>query len=977
MATSAAPKLISRTANPAIPSDNFVKPTRLTHAEIDGNFKSLANAIAQIIQLNESGVTPHTHDYAPNTSPDFDGVPTAPTAAKDTNTDQIATTAFAQGVISGYSSIGVNTSRNTLLTDLQVSDVAITFTGALTTDVNIIFPKTFKRFWILSNRTTGGFKLTVKHQDGVGVEITANTRNIVFSSGSGIYEAINDFDSVALTGVPTAPTADVNTNNTQIATTEFVQKIATGYVSKTITDSILTLDEATGSRFYTLTNEEAASAFIRFGGTLTSDVIILLPSTFKRLWGVSNATTAASGAFTVTIKHTLTGTGTLINRLTRNLVYSDGTSVLEAFTDFYSVALTGTPTAPTAAAGTNDTQIATTEFVQTVVAGVIAGTESVPNASTTVAGKIMLALATDTSSTNKAITPAILSAALSTKSASSHTHSIANVTGLTDALAGKADSSHTHSTLAPLSSPNLTGTPKAPTAAAGTNNTQIATTAYVVDAISGYAIKSLSGHAANATITLTDAEVFNPFILLSGTITSNVTLVIPNLLNKIWMISNQTTGSFTITLRKALASGSLSTGSVTLETGERKTVYITDTDIGDVLAKYAPLASPTLTGTPRAPTATAGTDSTQIATTGFVNSVVKGYLNKTDLTGGTVILTADEAANAVLSFSGTLTGNLIVQLPSGSDRLWSVSNATTGGSSATVGGVTTVTPYTLTLRRGASGTTVRVAQGKRNLVFMSSSGMYDAFNDFESIALTGNSTAVTQDAGNNSTRIATTAFVAAGLATKAASTHTHTIANVTGLSDALTAKAALASPSFAGTPSAPTPASDSNSERLATTEFVKKIKVRNLSFSAYYNGSTPTNTWSGVSLNDTDQRVTWNDVSYLTPIDTASTILGVAGVNVSQQTAYSGGDNTQDGIMTCRVLIQCFNPAGNVIAERELSTHCQIYRRRGSSVSVPFSFNAPSNLSRVVIGVYCYVSLNYAHAVLANNLNITALLISN
>ena len=51
----------------------------------------------------------------------------------------------------------------------------------------------------------------------------------------------------------------------------------------------------------------------------------------------------------------------------------------------------------------------------------------------------------------------------------SHNHTIANVDGLQSALNAKAS----------LSSPTLTGTPKAPTADSGTNTTQIATTAFV------------------------------------------------------------------------------------------------------------------------------------------------------------------------------------------------------------------------------------------------------------------------------------------------------------------------------------------------------------------------------------------------------------------------------------------------------------------------------------------------------------------
>lgn len=46
------------------------------------------------------------------------------------------------------------------------------------------------------------------------------------------------------------------------------------------------------------------------------------------------------------------------------------------------------------------------------------------------------------------------------------------------------------------------------------------------------------------------------------------------------------------------------------------------TTVTNALALKAPLASPALTGTPTAPTAPAGTNNTQIATTAFVNSVL-------------------------------------------------------------------------------------------------------------------------------------------------------------------------------------------------------------------------------------------------------------------------------------------------------------------------------------------------------------------
>ena len=56
----------------------------------------------------------------------------------------------------------------------------------------------------------------------------------------------------------------------------------------------------------------------------------------------------------------------------------------------------------------------------------------------------------------------------------------------------KGDHVHpTDTSRAPLASPEFTGTPKAPTAAAGTNNTQVATTAFVKNAVDGITPESL------------------------------------------------------------------------------------------------------------------------------------------------------------------------------------------------------------------------------------------------------------------------------------------------------------------------------------------------------------------------------------------------------------------------------------------------------------------------------------------------------
>jgi hypothetical protein len=132
-----------------------------------------------------------------------------------------------------------------------------------------------------------------------------------------------------------------------------------------------------------------------------------------------------------------------------------------------SPALTGTPTAPTAAPATNTTQIATTAFVQAALSGAGMGDMSKSVYDTTNNGKV------DVAETAEAVPWTGVTGKPSTFAPATHAHVTSDITGLDAALAAKA----------PLASPALTGTPTAPTAAGGTNSTQLATTAFVAAAI--------------------------------------------------------------------------------------------------------------------------------------------------------------------------------------------------------------------------------------------------------------------------------------------------------------------------------------------------------------------------------------------------------------------------------------------------------------------------------------------------------------
>lgn len=67
------------------------------------------------------------------------------------------------------------------------------------------------------------------------------------------------------------------------------------------------------------------------------------------------------------------------------------------------------------------------------------------------------------------------------------------------------------------------------------------------------------------------------------------------------------------------------------------TTYARGNHVHPTDTSRAPVASPTFTGTPAAPTATAGTDTTQIATTAFVNTAISNKITygTSDLTEGT------------------------------------------------------------------------------------------------------------------------------------------------------------------------------------------------------------------------------------------------------------------------------------------------------------------------------------------------------
>ena len=129
--------------------------------------------------------------------------------------------------ISGYGSQAINGVDVTLSMTQGASATARNMFLVLTGSggANLIVPTNTKLYFIYNTASTA---ITVKTSAGTGISVPVNAKIVLLCDGTNVVVATNYMVSptllnAALTGTPTAPTASVGTNTTQIATTAFVQ----------------------------------------------------------------------------------------------------------------------------------------------------------------------------------------------------------------------------------------------------------------------------------------------------------------------------------------------------------------------------------------------------------------------------------------------------------------------------------------------------------------------------------------------------------------------------------------------------------------------------------------------------------------------------------------------------------------------------------------------------------------------------------
>jgi hypothetical protein len=249
--------------------------------------------------------------------------------------------------------------------------------------------------------------------------------------------------SPAFTGLPTAPTAAPGTQTGQIATTAFVLEAI-----EDSTTGVVSFNARTG-----IVTLQAVDVSNVGGALLDSPTFVGTPH------APLPPPAAADGEIaTCAWVQNLLGAGSVTSFNTRTGAIILGAGDLSAAGGalLASPTFTGVPAAPTAVVGTSTTQLATTAFVAAAVAASTAGVASF----NTRTGNVTLA-ANDISAANGAL----------------------------------------------LTSPIFTGSPAGPTAAPGTSSTQLATTAFVMAAVTAVTAGVLSFNSRAGAVTLNASDV--------------------------------------------------------------------------------------------------------------------------------------------------------------------------------------------------------------------------------------------------------------------------------------------------------------------------------------------------------------------------------------------------------------------------------------------------------------------------------------
>jgi len=333
----------------ALPTASVVNNADILVLNQGGTTKTAAKSVvvsglATTAQLSGLATTAQLAGLAPLASPIFSGTPIAPTASLGNNSTQIANTAFvkanyatttqasalATAALSGYATTTQisgfqNSAQVQALASAQIAAITPASIGALSTDAASGFATTSQISGFATTGQLSGFTNSAQVQALTTAQLSAISINAGTGlSGGGNISASRTLQLAALT----------------------TEAVSMGSSSEVPTITVDTFGRIASTGVATITPEAIGAMPVAQEATGGDIAGFLTSPTVTGLQGKS-------------ISQALPSSGQVLRYQGQ---YWEPANLDAAPLD--SPAFTGTPTAPTASAGTNTTQLATTAFVQ-------------------------------------------------------------------------------------------------------------------------------------------------------------------------------------------------------------------------------------------------------------------------------------------------------------------------------------------------------------------------------------------------------------------------------------------------------------------------------------------------------------------------------------------------------------------------------------------------------------------------------------
>jgi hypothetical protein len=153
-------------------------------------------------------------------------------ASKEVTCNAAITT--LDSAVAGVLSKSVAGSSNVTLTAAEAFNAVITFTGALTGNINVIVP-TANKVWTIYNNTTGAYTLTVKTAAGTGIAVSQGSYAILYCNATNVLQASVGGGSAA----PSTATYITQTADGTLSAEQALGSLATGFMKSATTTGVV------------------------------------------------------------------------------------------------------------------------------------------------------------------------------------------------------------------------------------------------------------------------------------------------------------------------------------------------------------------------------------------------------------------------------------------------------------------------------------------------------------------------------------------------------------------------------------------------------------------------------------------------------------------------------------------------------------------------------------------------------------------